>query len=334
MRAKSSRRTAVMAGLVSALVLATYIIGSILQTASAVEGGTKPAQVEAAPRDNYFPNTELLGADEMRVIALGTGTPNFRRSQASAAWLVELGNGEKFIFDIGTGSLANLGALEIPYTYLDKIFISHLHVDHIGDLDAMFIGGWVSNRTGPLRVWGPSGKRPETGTKYAVDRMREMFTWDLTNRRGNMPSSGGHVEVTEFDYPKTHVIYEQNGVKISAWPAVHGIDGAVSYSLEWKGKKFVYSGDTTPNKWFLAEARDADLLIHECYLSVQQFIDLKHYDPERAQIVATVVHTPPSSCGKLFSQLQPRMAIAYHTFTTSTQRQTSYKGFARTTTGR
>ena len=81
---------------------------------------------------------------------------------------------------MGTGSLANLGALEIPFTYLDKIFISHLHVDHIGDLDAMFIGGWVSNRTVPLRVWGPSGTKPEFGTKYAVDRMREMFTWDLT----------------------------------------------------------------------------------------------------------------------------------------------------------
>ena len=316
------KTTVAMAGLTGALVFALFSGGShawnavaprrVLPTASSAHGGI--AQTASVPRDNYFPNTEVLGTDEMRVIALGTGTPNFRRSQASAAWLVELGNGDKFIFDIGTGSLANLGALEIPYSYLDKIFISHLHVDHIGDLDAMFIGGWVSNRTVPLRIWGPSGLHPETGTKYAVDRMREMFTWDLTNRRGNMPSAGGHIEVTEFDYSTTDIVYQEDGVTIRSWPAVHGIDGAVSYSLEWKGMKFVYSGDTTPNKWFLAEARDADLLIHECYLSVQQFIDLKHYDPERARIVATVVHTPPSSCGKLFAQLQPGMAIAYHTF--------------------
>ena len=94
-------------------------------------------------RSSNFPDTEPLAEDEMRVIALGTGTPNFRRSQASASWLVELGNGDKFLFDVGTGSLANLAALEIPYTYIDKVFISHLHVDHIGDLDALFIGGWV-----------------------------------------------------------------------------------------------------------------------------------------------------------------------------------------------
>jgi ribonuclease Z len=265
-------------------------------------------------RSNYFPNTETLGADEVRVVALGTGSPNFRHSQASAAWLVELGNGEKFLFDIGTGSLANLGALEIPYTYLDKVFISHLHVDHIGDLDSLFIGGWVSNRTGPLHVWGPSGLKPETGTKYAVDRMREMYTWDLTGRRGRMPSAGGHVEVTEFDYAEPSVVYDQDGVKVRAWPAVHTIDGAVSYSLEWKGRKFVYSGDTVPNKWFMAEAGNADLLIHECYFTTQQLIDLKNYDPERARVVSTVVHTPPSSCGKLFSRLEPRMAVAYHNF--------------------
>lgn len=265
-------------------------------------------------RANYFPNTESLGEDEMRVIALGTGTPNFRHSQASASWLVELGNGDKFLFDIGTGSLANLAALEIPYTYLDKIFISHLHVDHIGDLDAMYIGGWVSNRTVPLRIWGPSGLKPEYGTKYAVDRMREMFTWDVTGRRGNMPSGGGHIEVAEFDYAKTDVVYDKNGVTIRSWPAIHGIDGSVSYALEWNGLKFVYSGDTNPNKWFLEQAKDADLLIHECYLTVQQFIDFKKYDPERARIVATVVHTPPDACGKIFAMLEPRHAIAYHTF--------------------
>jgi ribonuclease Z len=49
-------------------------------------------------RDNCFPNTELLVEDEMRVIALGTGTPNFRRPQASASWLVKLGSGGKVYF--------------------------------------------------------------------------------------------------------------------------------------------------------------------------------------------------------------------------------------------
>ena len=262
----------------------------------------------------YYPNTEVLGEAEMRVVSLGTGTPNFRHSQASASWLVELGNGDKFLFDVGTGSLANLAALEIPYTFLDKVFISHLHVDHIGDLDALYVGGWVSNRTVPLQIWGPSGLEPEYGTQAAMDGMEKMLAWDVAGRRGNMPSSGGHLQVTEFDYSKVQSVYEENGVIIRSWPAVHGIDGSVSYSLEWNGLKFVYSGDTNPNKWFVEQATEADLVIHECYLTIQQFIDVKNYDPERARLVATVVHTPPDACGKIFDMIQPRHAVAYHTF--------------------
>ncbi|HCQ03491.1 MAG TPA: MBL fold metallo-hydrolase, partial [Candidatus Latescibacteria bacterium] len=47
----------------------------------------------------------------MRITALGTGMPFCRREQRSSGWLVELGNGDVFVFDLGTGSSANLNAL-------------------------------------------------------------------------------------------------------------------------------------------------------------------------------------------------------------------------------
>ena len=56
---------------------------------------------------SYFPNTELLGADEMRITALGTGMPNQTKAAVSIAYLVELGNGDKFLFDMGMGSMGN-----------------------------------------------------------------------------------------------------------------------------------------------------------------------------------------------------------------------------------
>ena len=77
----------------------------------------------ARSRDTYYPNTEDLAKDEMRVIACGTGMPTTRAAQAAACFLVELGNGDKFIFDIGSGSAERLSSLQIPYDYLDKIFI-------------------------------------------------------------------------------------------------------------------------------------------------------------------------------------------------------------------
>ena len=174
--------------------------------------------------------------------------PAQRKSQAATCWLVELGNGDKFLFDIGTGSTANLGSLNIPYDYLNKVFVSHLHSDHIGDMDALWIGGWTGGRQGALHVWGPSGKKPETGTKYAMDHLKKAYNWDYTGRLGVIPTGGGGLEVTEFDYTKINqVVYEKNGVTIYSWPAIHCIDGAVSYRLEWNGLKFVFGGDTFPN---------------------------------------------------------------------------------------
>ena len=76
-------------------------------------------------RDHYFPNTEPLAADEMRIIALGTGRPFVRRAQANCSWLIELGNGDKFIMDFGSGSHANFTALEIPHQDITAYFVTN-----------------------------------------------------------------------------------------------------------------------------------------------------------------------------------------------------------------
>jgi ribonuclease Z len=84
-------------------------------------------------REHYFPNTERLAADEMRVTALGTGRPFLRPAQANAGWLIELGNGDRFMFDFGFGTQMNFSALEIPYQDMTAYFATHLHTDHVGD---------------------------------------------------------------------------------------------------------------------------------------------------------------------------------------------------------
>ncbi len=132
------------------------------------EAAGQYSPVKARARDFYAPNTEDLGPDEMRLIACGAGMPTARPKQAASCWLLELGNGDKFIFDVGTGSAERISALQIPYNYLDKVFLSHLHTDHFGDLDALFVGGALAGRQKPLRVWGPSAETPERGTKDEI----------------------------------------------------------------------------------------------------------------------------------------------------------------------
>jgi len=301
----------------------TYVLTVSAQdtdTPKTPEAKAKPKTVISpvkarAPRSAYFPNTEDLGPNEMRIIACGTGMPNQRPSQAASCWLVELGNGDKFLFDIGTASADNLAALEIPYDYLDKIFLSHLHTDHFGDFGAIYVGGLISGRTEALRVWGPSGAKPETGTKYALEHWKKALTWDIEGRKGRLPASGQVLEIHEFDYKgENQIIYQTNGVTIRSWPAIHVIDGSVSFSLEWNGLKFVFGGDTYPNKWYIKYAKDADVAIHECFITVPDLIEKYNWPVSRSLNVGTQIHTPPPAFGKVMSAIKPRLAIAYHFF--------------------
>jgi ribonuclease BN (tRNA processing enzyme) len=104
----------------------------------------------------------------MRITALGTGLPTpTTRAQKSTGFMVELGNGDVFLFDLGSGTMVNIFGLRPDFSKLDKVFLSHLHSDHFGDLDAFIVGSWLSGRYTPLHVYGGSGETPELGHQGA-----------------------------------------------------------------------------------------------------------------------------------------------------------------------
>jgi ribonuclease Z len=319
------RSTIAVTGLIVAAVMAgTYLMGrsderagrpfSLVRLAQAADAPTL-SPTKARARDFYAPNSEDLGPDEMRLIACGTGMPTARPKQAASCWLLELGNGDKFVFDVGTGSAERIAAMQIPYNYLDKVFLSHLHTDHFGDLDALFVGGALAGRQKPLRVWGPKGDTPERGTKYALDHLFKALTWDIDGRAGITDPRPYFFDVTEFDYKAVNgIVYQENGVTIRSIPAIHSLDGPVSFIVEWNGLKFVFGGDTYPNKWFAEHAKDADLAIHECFVAVPDMIEKFNFTPQGALAVGTQIHTAPEAFGKMMSIIKPRMAVAYHFF--------------------
>lgn len=98
--------------------------------------------------------------------------------------------------------------------------------------------------------------------KYFVDKRTEAYAWATATRAGLLPTIGAEVEVHEFDYGKTHVVYDHNGVKIASFPAIHICDGAVSYRLDWNGLSLLSSGDTIPSQFYADNAKGADIAIH------------------------------------------------------------------------
>ena len=101
-------------------------------------------------REVYYPGSEDLGPNEMRVVALGTGMPNARPKQAAACWLVELGNGDKFLFDCDTrmGNTDTRGLFlevtEFPYEKVNSVIYQENGVI-IRTIPAIHIydGNWI-----------------------------------------------------------------------------------------------------------------------------------------------------------------------------------------------
>jgi hypothetical protein len=145
--------------------------------------------------------------------------------------------------------------------------------------------------SGPLHVWGPSGPTPDTGTAAFVGGLNRMLAWDRLARErvkgappGDEASDGGsggaaaaaassgaeraaeeeNIAVAhEFDYAvPNQVVYESNGVKITASPVKHYFTGGpVGYRLEWGGLAVVFGGDSAPAPGLAELAAGADVVV-------------------------------------------------------------------------
>ncbi len=141
------------------------------------------------------------------------------------------------------------------------------------------------------------------------------WAWDIEGRRTGFPIEGGKLIDHEFDFRNEGVIYEENGVKISSFPAIHILDGSVSFRLDWNGRSFVFGGDSYPNKWFIKYAKGAELVVHECFFTPESLGELLDTPPAQAIFITSYIHTPPDAFGKIMSEIKPRHAVGYHFWT-------------------
>ena len=298
--------------------------GSMSLPAPAFAGGTKAitmTPVVGTPRREYagmfVPGEEPLEDGEMRVTVLGSGNPWVTRGQASASILVEVGNAERdlLVFDLGSGSLANFASLKLPVNRLNKVFLTHLHADHMGDIITLS-GSFskIGRADGPVYVWGPSGTEPRLGTRHFVESIQEALAWDTAAGHGAINPDSMRLVASEFDFSQTQVVYEENGVKVTSFPVVHALSGAVGYRVDFAGLSFVYSGDARAC-WPLVRACDGgvDLLIHECFPPAAALAAASGLSIERATIALNAAHTSPQAAGKVFGLVKPRMAGLWHT---------------------
>jgi len=270
---------------------------------------------------NYFPPNEPLAEGEMRVSFPGSTPWPPTLSQSGTSIMVELGTGEfmprRFFFDMGNGSVKNILGLGVLPMAIDDIFISHLHVDHYHDLIYMLPFTATMGRFTPLRVYGPSGARPDLGTAYMVEKMREMLVWHIENFEHVPIGDGTQVDVTEFDWrDENGVCYDQDGVTVRHWPRSHVKDGASAYRLDWEASdlSFVWTGDGRPDEKTVEYSQDVDVFVTEGQVDLPAIMAMKWGTPEfMTEYTIDTYHTPYYAAGKLFSEVNPRLGMITHT---------------------
>ena len=261
----------------------------------------------------FYPRTEEVREDEMRITFMGS-SPAIREDQSGMSIYVELGNGENFIFDLGTGSLKNYMAMGVPLMKMNNIFLTHLHADHTGDLPFFTAFAPAYGLYTPIRMWGPSGRKPELGFKSSMAGLKQFIGWHQDNFKIFPVGEGYDWDLTEFDFADAGgVLYNENGVKIIHWPAIHVSDGATSYRLDWNGLSMVFTGDGRPSNLTVKYAKGCDIFISEAYTEVlglqAQALGVL---PAIARWTYDNYHTSAYALGYMANKIKPRIAVATH----------------------
>ena len=256
------------------------------------------------------------GESNLTVILLGTaGGPTFSAQRHGISTLV-LAGPEKLLFDCGHGMTAGMSALAIDPADVTKVFLTHLHSDHVISLPELYLFPWASQgRNKPLQIWGPEG------TSAMMKHLQEAFEFDIHIRRDvdeKFPAEGIKAIPTDI---QEGVVYEANGAKVTAFLVDHGpVKPAYGFRVDFRGHSVVISGDTKPTENLVKFSRGVDLLIHELGPSkvdpalagpLDELFPNSRQTRRQRKIIAEH-HTDPTEAGQVLQRVKPKLAVFSH----------------------
>jgi ribonuclease Z len=192
----------------------------------------------------------------IEVTLLGTGSPLVDPQRAGPATLVRAG-GATLLFDCGRGVLMRAAAVGATANQLTALVLTHLHSDHITDLNDVITSRWVTTfAPSPLTVIGPPG------TRTVVDGLLASLAPDISYRLAH------HDDLTWDPGVEVHehldgVVFDERGVRIIAAPTDHRpVHPSVGYRVEHDRSAVVLAGDTVPCAGLDSLCAGADALVH------------------------------------------------------------------------
>jgi ribonuclease Z len=192
----------------------------------------------------------------MQVIILGSGSPLPDPARAGPSTLIRTAAGD-LLFDCGRGVLMRAAAAASAAGAFRALFLTHLHSDHITDLNDIFTSRWITSfAPNPLPVVGPPG------TTALLRSIEAMLGPDIGYRLAHHddlewpPSS----TVAEVD---RGLVFEDGTVRVTAAPTDHApVRPTVGFRVDDGEQSVVIAGDTLPCPGLDDLCAGADLLVH------------------------------------------------------------------------
>jgi ribonuclease BN (tRNA processing enzyme) len=238
------------------------------------------------------------------LVVLGSGGPR-GYGRAASSYLVVVDGAPRILVDAGPGAFVRLGELGVDFAKLDTVLLTHLHIDHSGDLP-----GFVKSRdlsfdgAMTFRIFGPEGGGPYPSTSVFVDRLfgeRGAFAYlrgfrnTLTFEVADLPIDAG---------APIHEVSNDRGLHVTSIAVDHGHAPAVAFRIEHAGHAVVVSGDLASKNDNLAHlAAGADLLVYDTTL----------LDPPDSPANLYDLHTSPKRIGEVAAEAHVKALLLSHT---------------------
>ncbi len=192
----------------------------------------------------------------MRLTVLGASGTYPRPGGATNGFLVQE-EGTQLVLDLGNGCLSNL-LKKASFTELDAVVVTHMHIDHFGDLYPLF----YALRFHPDEPWGQRLLLPEGGLQLMGRILGEDSREYLTRVFCAEAIGEGHDA-------------RVGDIRLSFFPTRHPVEG-YSVRLEGRGWTMAYSSDTSPCPGTERAAEGADLFICEATLPASYVEEASH----------------------------------------------------------
>jgi ribonuclease BN (tRNA processing enzyme) len=240
----------------------------------------------------------------LEVLVLGSGGPRpFGR--AGSSYIVAVDGTPRILVDVGPGAFVRIGEMEIDLEKVDTVLLTHLHIDHSGDLAAFFNARALTSG-GPItyRIFGPDGAGLFPKTSRFVNLLvgdGNAFAYQKTF--GADEAFSVHDLAINLDSALTKIV-DEAGLLVEEIATHHGDCPSVAYRISYKGVVVVFSGDmdasALPN--IVQLARGADLLVFNCAV----------LDPPNSPSQLYELHTPPKKIGQAAKEAGVKSLLLSH----------------------